>query len=76
MNFASRLARESKRDRTLIVAFALAEVLVDLGCDLLQGYLIARPGPPSPARRRSTGAQTRIACEADEEIPAANSMAM
>jgi len=25
---------------------AEAEVLVDLGCDLLQGYLIARPGPP------------------------------
>jgi uncharacterized protein (DUF58 family) len=31
MNFASRLARESKRDRTLIVAFALAEVLVEAG---------------------------------------------
>jgi EAL domain-containing protein (putative c-di-GMP-specific phosphodiesterase class I) len=25
---------------------AEAEVLVELGCDLLQGYLIARPGPP------------------------------
>jgi EAL domain-containing protein (putative c-di-GMP-specific phosphodiesterase class I) len=25
---------------------AEAEVLVDLGCDLLQGYLIAKPGPP------------------------------
>ena len=24
-------------------------VLVDLGCDLLQGYLIAKPGPPFPA---------------------------
>jgi uncharacterized protein (DUF58 family) len=31
MNFASRLARENKRDRTLIVAFALAEVLVEAG---------------------------------------------
>ena len=31
MNFASRLARESKRDRTLIAAFALAEVLVEAG---------------------------------------------
>jgi uncharacterized protein (DUF58 family) len=31
MNFASRLARESKRDRTLVVAFALAEVLVEAG---------------------------------------------
>jgi uncharacterized protein (DUF58 family) len=31
MNFASRLARDSKRDRTLIVAFALAEVLVEAG---------------------------------------------
>jgi EAL domain-containing protein (putative c-di-GMP-specific phosphodiesterase class I) len=25
---------------------AEAKVLVDLGCDLLQGYLIARPQPP------------------------------
>jgi EAL domain-containing protein (putative c-di-GMP-specific phosphodiesterase class I) len=25
---------------------AEAEVLVELGCDLLQGYLIAKPGPP------------------------------
>lgn len=25
---------------------AEAQVLVDLGCDLLQGYLIAKPGPP------------------------------
>jgi uncharacterized protein (DUF58 family) len=31
MNFASRLGRESKRDRTLVVAFALAEVLVEAG---------------------------------------------
>jgi uncharacterized protein (DUF58 family) len=31
MNFASRLARDSKIDRTLIVAFALAEVLVEAG---------------------------------------------
>src|SRR6185312_1851628 len=31
MNFASRLARESKLDRTLVVALALAEVLVDAG---------------------------------------------
>jgi EAL domain-containing protein (putative c-di-GMP-specific phosphodiesterase class I) len=27
---------------------AEARVLVDLGCDLLQGYLIARPAPPFP----------------------------
>ena len=26
-------------------------VLVDLGCDLLQGFLLARPGPPFPAVR-------------------------
>ena len=31
MAFASRLARESKLDRTLVVAFALAEVLVEAG---------------------------------------------
>src|SRR5471030_2052540 len=31
MNFVSRLARESKRDRTLVVALALAEVLVEAG---------------------------------------------
>jgi uncharacterized protein (DUF58 family) len=31
MAFSSRLARESKLDRTLIVAFALAEVLVEAG---------------------------------------------
>jgi uncharacterized protein (DUF58 family) len=31
MAFASRLARESKLDRTLVAAFALAEVLVDAG---------------------------------------------
>jgi uncharacterized protein (DUF58 family) len=31
MTFASKLARESKLDRTLVVAFALAEVLVDAG---------------------------------------------
>src|SRR4029077_20824890 len=31
MNFASRLARESKLDRTLVIAFALAEVLVEAG---------------------------------------------
>jgi uncharacterized protein (DUF58 family) len=31
MNFASRLARESKLDRALIMAFALGEVLVEAG---------------------------------------------
>jgi len=31
MAFASRLARESKLDRTLVMAFALAEVLVEAG---------------------------------------------
>jgi uncharacterized protein (DUF58 family) len=31
MNFASRLARDSKLERTLVVALALAEVLVDAG---------------------------------------------
>jgi uncharacterized protein (DUF58 family) len=31
MAFASRMARESKLDRTLVIAFALAEVLVEAG---------------------------------------------
>lgn len=31
------------------------ESLIGLGCDLLQGYLIARPGPPYPASSWRTG---------------------
>src|SRR4029079_4479717 len=31
MNFVSRLARDSKSERTLVVAFALAEILVEAG---------------------------------------------
>ncbi|MFH1530870.1 MAG: EAL domain-containing protein [Pseudomonadota bacterium] len=27
------------------------DVLVDTGCDLLQGYFMARPGPPFPEVR-------------------------
>jgi EAL domain-containing protein (putative c-di-GMP-specific phosphodiesterase class I) len=42
-----------RRARTLVVAegvetAAEAEVLRDMGCDLLQGYHFARPGPPFP----------------------------
>jgi EAL domain-containing protein (putative c-di-GMP-specific phosphodiesterase class I) len=29
------------------------DCLIDLGCDLLQGYLLARPGPPFPHVNRS-----------------------
>ncbi|MEJ7603406.1 MAG: EAL domain-containing protein [Kofleriaceae bacterium] len=40
-----------KKQQTMIVAEGVeteaeAQVLVDLGCDLLQGYVIARPAPP------------------------------
>jgi EAL domain-containing protein (putative c-di-GMP-specific phosphodiesterase class I) len=42
-----------RRARTLVVAEGVetpaeAETLRDLGCDLLQGYHFARPGPPFP----------------------------
>ena len=53
MAFASRLARESKLDRTLIVAFALAEVLVEAG------ERVGMPGPDAadrqPRRHRPHG---------------------
>ena len=61
---ASRMKRElvgslvstCRRVRTLVVAegvetAAEAAVLRDLGCDLLQGYHFARPGPPFPEVR-------------------------
>ena len=57
MNFASRLARESKRDRTLIVTFALAEVLVEAG---------ERVG--LPALMRPTGSRAVIDRMADAMI--------
>ena len=42
-----------RRARTTIVAEGVetadeANVLLDLGCDLMQGYYFARPGPPFP----------------------------
>src|ERR1044071_6334306 len=43
MAFASKLARESKLDRTLTIAFALAEMLVDAG------ERVGVPGPTPPA---------------------------
>ena len=43
-----------RRTRTTIIAEGVetadeANVLIDLGCDLMQGYYFARPGPPFPA---------------------------
>jgi EAL domain-containing protein (putative c-di-GMP-specific phosphodiesterase class I)/CheY-like chemotaxis protein len=47
------LVNVCRRSRTLLVAEGVeteaeAEILRDMGCDLLQGYLFARPGPPFP----------------------------
>jgi uncharacterized protein (DUF58 family) len=47
MAFASRLARESKLDRTLVVAFALAEVLV------VAGERVGLPGLMRPTGSRA-----------------------
>ena len=43
-----------RRTHTTIIAEGVetadeANVLIDLGCDLMQGYYFARPGPPFPA---------------------------
>ena len=48
MAFASRLARESKLDRALVIAFALAEVLVEAG----ERVGTARPDAPDRQPRR------------------------
>src|ERR1051325_8310146 len=45
MHFVSKLARESKLDRTLTIAFALAEVLVEAG------ERVGLPGLTRPTRR-------------------------
>lgn len=47
------LVNVCRRSRTLLIAEGVetepeAEVLRDMGCDLLQGYLFSRPGPPFP----------------------------
>ena len=49
----SSLVGVGRRARTVIVAEGVeteaeAQVLTDLGCDLLQGYHFARPGLPFP----------------------------
>ena len=49
----SSLVSVCRRARTLVVAEGVesaseAALLVDIGCDLLQGYLFARPGAPFP----------------------------
>jgi len=49
----SSLVSVCRRARTLVVAEGVeteaeAALLIEIGCDLLQGYLFARPGPPFP----------------------------
>ncbi len=46
----------SRRSGIIVVAEGIETVderdtLADLGCDLLQGYLFAKPGPPFPVPR-------------------------
>jgi PAS domain S-box-containing protein len=51
----SSLVSVCRRARTLVVAEGVeteteAALLIEIGCDLLQGYLFAHPGPPFPER--------------------------
>ncbi len=55
-DIVAALVDMAQRSGIVVVAEGIETVderdtLVDLGCDLLQGYLFAKPGPPFPAAR-------------------------
>lgn len=55
-DIVAALVDMARRSGIVVVAEGIETVderdtLVDLGCDLLQGYLFAKPGPPFPAAR-------------------------
>jgi len=55
-DIVAALVEMAQRSGIVVVAEGIETVderdtLVDLGCDLLQGYLFARPGPPFPTPR-------------------------
>ena len=57
-DIVAALVDMARRSGIVVVAEGIETVderdtLVDLGCDLLQGYLFAKPGPPFPVPRTS-----------------------
>ncbi len=55
-DIVAALVDMARRSGIVVVAEGVETVderdtLVDLGCDLLQGYLFAKPGPPFPTAR-------------------------